>query len=66
MIDKLIVGALLSIVGWNGLHPAEPVPMTPSQLQVKAKDRSISKVCNKKKKSKKVKELCTRWGKHDA
>jgi hypothetical protein len=66
MIDRLIVGVVLSIVGWNGLHPAEPVPMTPAQLQVKAKDESISKICNKKKKSEKVKRLCKKWGKSSA
>jgi len=66
MIDRLILSAALGITGLNGLYPAEPVPMTASQLQVKAKERSISKLCAKKKKSETVKEICTRWGHHNA
>ena len=63
MIDKIIISALLGIVGFNGLFPDPPVPLTPWQLQVKAKEGSKSEVCKKKKQSKTVKELCKRWGK---
>jgi len=66
MIDKIIISALLGIVGFNGLFPdppQPPQPLTPWQLQAKAKEASKSEVCNKKKKSKTVKELCKRWGK---
>jgi hypothetical protein len=62
MIDKLILSAVLGTVGWNGLFPEPPVPLT---LQQKAKEASKSEVCNKKKQSKTVKELCKRWGKND-
>ena len=61
MIDKLILSAVLGTVGFNGLFPDPPQPLTPRQLQVKAKEASKSEVCNKKKKSKTVKELCKRW-----
>jgi hypothetical protein len=63
MIDKLILSAVLGTVGFSGLFPDPPTPLT---LQQKAKEASKSEVCNKKKKSKTVKELCKRWGKQDA
>ena len=62
MIDKLILSAVLGTVGYSGLFPDPPVPLT---LQQKAKAASKSEVCNKKKKSKTVKQLCKRWGKND-
>jgi hypothetical protein len=62
MIDKLILSAVLGTVGWNGLFPEPPVPLT---LQQKAKEASKSEVCNKKKQSKTVKQLCKRWRKND-
>jgi hypothetical protein len=62
MIDKLIISAVLGTVGYNGLYPDPPVPLT---LQQKAKEASKSAVCDKKKKSKTVKDLCKRWGKDD-
>jgi len=65
MIDKIIISAVLGAVGYQGLFPDPPQPLTPWQLQVKAKEASKSEVCNKKKKSKTVKELCQRWGKDD-
>jgi len=61
MIDRLILSAVLGTVGWNGLFPDSPMPMT---LQQKAKDKSISAVCAKKNQTKKVQKLCIRWGKH--
>jgi hypothetical protein len=65
MIDKLILSAVLGAMGYNGLFPDSPQPITPRQLQVKAKEASKSAVCNKKKQSKKVKQLCKRWGTND-
>jgi len=62
MIDRLILSAVLGTIGWNGLFPDPPPPMT---LQQKAKYKSVSKVCEKKKKSKTVKELCERWERHE-
>jgi len=63
MIDKIILGAVLGTVGFSGLFPDTPQPLTPWQLQVKAKQASKSKVCQKKKKSITVKKLCKRWEK---
>jgi len=63
MIDKIILSAVLGTVGFNGLFPDPPQPLTPWH---KAKEGSKSEVCKKKKKSKTVKELCKRWGKQDA
>ena len=65
MIDKIILSVVLGTVGFNGLFPDPPQPLTPWQLQVKAKEGSKSEVCKKKKQSKTVKELCKRWGKHE-
>jgi hypothetical protein len=64
MIDRLIVGAVLSFVGWNGLFPEPPTAPTPHMLRVQAKEKSISAVCQRtkgQKQSKTVKELCERW-----
>ena len=61
MIDRLILSVVLGTAGWHGLYPDPPAPMT---LQQKAKYKSVSAVCDKKKKTAKVKELCARWEKH--
>jgi hypothetical protein len=61
MIDRLILSAVLGTVGWGGLNPE---PLTASQLRYKAKDRSVSEVCEKKRKTPTVKEMCARWEKH--
>jgi hypothetical protein len=53
---------VLGTVGFNGLFPDPPTPLT---LQQKAKEASKSAVCDKKKQSKTVKQLCKRWGKDD-
>jgi len=58
MFDRLILSAVLGTVGWHGLFPDPPVPLT---LKQKAKERSMSAVCDKKKKTKTVKQLCKRW-----
>jgi hypothetical protein len=59
--DRLIVSALFCVVGWSGLNPEPPVPMT---LQQKAKYKSVNAVCIKKKQSKQVKQMCKRWEEH--
>ena len=61
MIDKIIFSAVLGTVGFNGLFPDTPPPLTPAQLQVKAKQKSISNVCDRKSKSKEVQKMCKRW-----
>jgi hypothetical protein len=58
MIDRLILSAVLGTVGWHGLNPEPPVAMT---LKQKAKEKSMSDVCDKKKKTKTVKQMCERW-----
>jgi len=64
MIDRLIVASICTWLGVTGLIPDTPKqPLTPSQLQTKAKEASKSAVCNKKKQSKTVKQLCKRWEK---
>ena len=59
MIDRLILGVALSVVGCNGLFPEPPTPLT---LKEKAKMQSVGKVCMKKnKQTLQVKRLCQRW-----
>ena len=61
MIDRLILSAVLSVTGYNGLFPDPPQPITPWQLQEKAKEKSISEMCDRKPKSREAKDLCRRW-----
>ena len=59
MLDRLILSAVLSTVGWNGLFPDPPTPPT---LKEKAKMKSVSAVCGRKgKQTKTVKQMCKRW-----
>jgi hypothetical protein len=59
MIDRLILSAVLSVTGYNGLFPEPPTPLT---LKEKAKMKSVSAVCERKgKQSETVKQLCKRW-----
>ena len=61
MLDRLILSAVLSTVGFNGLFPEPPTPLT---LKEKAKMKSVSAVCERKKEQKQsetVKQLCKRW-----
>ena len=62
MIDRLVLAVVMGVVGWNGLYPDPPKPMT---LQQKAKYKSVSAVCLKKKKTPTVKKLCKKWKEHD-
>ena len=61
IFDRLILALILSVTGWYGLLP--PEPLTSSQLQQLAKQKSVSKVCDKPRKTKAVKELCRKWEK---
>lgn len=61
MLDRLVLGVALSVVGCNGLFPESPTPLT---LKEKAKMKSVSAVCERtkgKKQSETVKRLCKRW-----
>jgi hypothetical protein len=49
MLDRLILSAVMGITGYNGLFPDPPPPLT---LKQKAKERSISAMCDRKQKSK--------------
>jgi hypothetical protein len=64
MIDRLILSAVLGTAGWNSLYPDPPKPLTAEQLIKKGREQSISTVCEKKRKTPTVKELCARWEKH--
>jgi len=66
MIDRIILSAVLSVTGYNGLFPDPPPAVTPLTLKQKAKEKSISGMCDRKPKSKQAKELCRRWRKHNA
>jgi len=66
MIDRLILGVALSVTGYNGLFPDPPKPITPRQLQVMAKEKSINEMCNRKPKSKNARALCKRWERKNA
>jgi len=61
MISRVILCVMMGGVGLNNMFPDTPAPLTAAQLQAKAKQKSISNVCNGKRKTKTVKELCKRW-----
>ena len=64
MIDRFLIAAICIWFGLAGLIPNSPKPpLTPLQLQVKAKEKSISEMCDRKPKSKAAKDLCRRWKK---
>ena len=63
MIDRLVLAAVMGVTGWHGLYPNTLNPLTSIELREKAKHKSISKVCDKPRKSKAVKELCAKWEK---
>jgi hypothetical protein len=60
MIDRLILSAVLGTVGWHGLFPDPPQPITPWQLQQKAKEKSLSGMCDRKpaKRARKQQKIC--------
>jgi len=58
MIDRIIISAVMGIAGWNGLFPADLLPMTPYKLRVKAIEASKSQACKSKKKTPALKEFC--------
>ena len=62
MIDRLVLAAVMGFTGWHGLYPDPPESMT---LKQKAKYKSVSAVCAKKKKSPTVKKLCNEWEQHN-
>ena len=64
MIDRLILGAVLSVVGWNGLNPEPPALPTTLTFKQKAKARQQSEIClrkNNRHQSETVKRMCKRW-----
>jgi hypothetical protein len=67
IFDRLLVAAVCGWLGVAGLLPADPPkPLTPAQLQAKAKKKQTSEICKGKKKSKTVKEMCKRWENRNA
>ncbi len=64
MLDRFILGAVLSVTGYHGVFPDPPPPPTPLTLKAKAKERNLSQVCsrkNNKKQSETVKRICREW-----
>jgi hypothetical protein len=61
MISRALL--LTAAIGWGGanLLPQKPAPLTSQDIREVGRKKSISNVCDKKKKSKKVKELCKKW-----
>jgi hypothetical protein len=60
MTERLLMAAFFV---WLASFALPKSPLTSSQLQVKAKEKSISQMCDKKPKSKAAKDLCRRWKK---
>lgn len=60
MIDRLVLSMALIATGWDGLYPDPPT------LKQKAKERSISAMCAKKKQSPQAKEICRKWSQQHA
>ena len=65
MFDRLVFAVAMCMGGALGLTPTIPKDMTASELIKVARQKSVSNVCDKKRKTKKVKELCEKWGRHD-
>lgn len=61
MLDRLILAVSMTVAGGYGLLP--PEPPTTQQLRQAAKQKSVDKVCDKPRKTKKVIKLCKRWQK---
>lgn len=64
-MERLILGFFCGILGISGLLPPEPPkqePLTPYQMRIKAKYKSISRMCERKnRKSEQAKAICKRW-----
>ena len=63
MLDRLILGVVLSVVGCNGLF-SEPTPPVEKTFKQKAKARQQSEICLRKDKRHQtdtVKHMCKRW-----
>lgn len=65
MFDRLVFAVAMCMGGALGLTPTIPKDMTASELIKVARQKSVSNVCDKKRKTKKVRELCEKWGRHD-
>jgi len=62
MISRIILCLAMGGVGIYGLLPPDPLkPLTAAQMQMNYKLKQISNICDKKKKSAKVKEMCKKW-----
>lgn len=61
MFDRLILAMSMTVAGFYGLLP--PEPLTSQQLRQAAKQKSVDKVCNKPQKTKEVRKLCRKWKK---
>ena len=62
LISRIILCLGMAGVGIYGLLPPDPPkPLTAAQMQMNYKLKQISNICDKKKKSAKVKEMCKKW-----
>ena len=66
MISRFIFCAVVGGVSLNSTYPVASKPLTAAQMQAKAKYKSVSNLCAKKKKTKTVKDICERWEQHHA
>jgi hypothetical protein len=66
VISRIILCAAVGGIGLSGMFPDPPTPLTAAQIQTKGKQKSVSNICQKKKKSKTVKEMCKRWEENNA
>jgi hypothetical protein len=70
VIDRLVLSVVLGTVGINGLLPPDPpshAPLTARQLKIKAVQKSVSEMCQRKnRKSTKAKEICKQWERQNA
>jgi len=61
LISRIIL--CLSMMGVGGYNLLPSAPLNIYQMQRKAKEKSISELCKKPKKTKTVQEICDRWKK---
>lgn len=59
MTDRLLIAIVCGLIGWQGLFPPPPTPLT---LREKMIERQHAKICAKKKIRAKIKAKCKEWG----
>ena len=59
MTDRLLIALAVGMIGWGGLFPPDPAPLTRHEQMVQ---KQHAKICTKKKLKAKTKALCRNWG----